>query len=84
MLDYLFRPLSYKALVISTVAIALAGEIISQPVMLLYVLKFGGRCIWFVKITIWLMAPIALLFYALRLFKAWRIRGRSEKLDGLL
>lgn len=84
-LDHLFKPSSYGAFVISTLAVALAGEIIPQSIMPLYVLEFGGRCIWLVKITMWLMAPIAFpLAYALRLFKVWRTRGQSDKMDGLL
>lgn len=70
---------------ISSLAVALAGEIIPQSIMPLYVLEFGGACIWFVKVTMWLLAPIAFpLAYVLRLFKAWRTRGKPNKLDGLL
>lgn len=84
-LDRLFKPSSYGAFIISTLAVALAGEIIPQAVMPLYILEFGGRCIWFVKITMWLMAPIAFpSSSALRLFKAWRPRGHSDKIDGVL
>lgn len=84
-LDRMFKPSSYGAFVISTIAVALAGEIIPQSIMPLYILEFGGGCIWFVKITMWLMAPIAFpLAYALGLFKTWRTRGQSDKMDGLL
>lgn len=84
-LDYLFKPSSSGAFLISTLAVALAGEIIPQSIIPLYVLEFGCRCIWVVKITMWLMAPIAFpLAYALRLFKAWRTRGHSDIMDGLL
>ncbi|MCJ1464658.1 hypothetical protein MMC07_003271 [Pseudocyphellaria aurata] len=84
-LDRLFKPSSYGAFVISSLAVALAGEIIPQSIMPLYVLEFGGACIWFVKFTMWLMAPIAFpLAYALRLFKVWQTRKQPNKLDGLL
>lgn len=84
-LDYLFKPSSYGAFIVSSLAVALAGEIIPQSIMPLYILEFGGACIWFVKITMWLMAPIAFpLAYALRLFKRRRTRGQSDKMDGLL
>ena len=84
-LDHLFRPGSYVAFTLSTVAVALLGEIIPQSIMPLYILDIGGRCTWLVKTIMWLMAPIAgPLAYALRAFKKWQIRREPNKVDGIL
>lgn len=84
-LDHLFKPGSYGAFIVSTLAVALVGQIIPQLIMPLYILEFGGRCIWFVKITMWLMAPFAFPFaYALKLFRTGRVRRKSINMDGVL
>ena len=84
-LDHLFKPGSYGAFIVSTIAVALVGQIIPQLVMPLYILEFGGRCVWFVKITMWLMAPFAFPFaYALKIFRTGRARRKPINMDGVL
>lgn len=84
-LDHLFKPGSYGAFIVSTIAVTLVGEIIPQLIMPLYILELGGGCVWFVKITMWLMAPFAFpLACALKAFRTRRTRRKPICKDGVL
>lgn len=84
-LSHLFPPGSWAAFAISTICVAVIGEILPQAIMPLFVLEFAGRMMWFVRALMWLMAIPGILFaYPLRLFKTWKKKRHPYKMDGIL
>lgn len=84
-LSHEFKPGSWAAFSVSTVCVAVIGEIIPQAVMPMFILEIAGRFMWFVKGVMYLMAiPSSGFAYALRLFKRWKKKGQPYRMDGIL
>ena len=54
-------------------------------VMPMFHLEVSGRFTWFVRLVMWLTAPVSMVpAYALRRLRKWRKRGHDIHMDGLL
>ena len=54
-------------------------------VMPVFHLEISGRFTWFVRLIMWLSAPVTVIpAYALRRLRRWRKRGQKAHMDGLL
>lgn len=65
--------------------IILVSQVVPTFVMPLYHLEISGRLTWFVRLVMWLAAPVIVLpAYALRRLKQWKKRGQQAHMEGLL
>lgn len=70
---------------LTTNIVIMVSQVGPTFVMPVFHLEISGRFTWFVRLVMWLSAPVTVLpAYALRRLRQWRRRGRPVHMDGLL
>lgn len=84
-LNHLFAVGAVVPFIVSTVLVALLGNLIPQAIVPLYILGVASRMTWLMNALMWLTAPLSVpLGWAFRFCKVWGKRHQKWRTDGIL
>ena len=83
-LSHLFRPGYWVPFLLSTLIVAVVGQLLPYAIMPMYILRIAGKMGWFFKIikwgTCWVSVPTGWL---IERGKEWRFKHGHRRLDGI-